>query len=599
VSILRGDERERAVEVRFTFEAVSAGRYVLPEIPVSVAGQPYLTEARLIEIGRSRNRDQVPFLVRWAGPQRPLYAGEARVYALEIYNVTEYIYPSSISMRSPQNAIFEEVQGLGSIEQYVVDGVTLYAIPVAVFMVTASEASDVELPAAEVATESLSATAEPRTITVRPLPEPVEATGAVGRFSYDVELEPSAVLPTETVTLRLRVSGSGNLHFLVPPEPDVVGFQVEREELGSSLTPTQSGYEGYRERRLTLRPQQSERYAIEPGEFVYFDPTRSEVVTDRPAAPEPTILDLSSPLSAAGEQSPVTLLTVDEIASLERRTWYDDPLAYGWLIPGLLFLVARRIWKRRDVSAVVLIVCGSLLLVHAASDRLPWDDIERGIRQYEARDLSDAVYSFERASRAVPSSPGVNYNLAVLYFKLGDIPRSVFAARESIRVAPVFGRARELLETVELSAGIDRSVPPPHLVHPDHMFVALAILVNAFFVGMALTRRRGRRGWVVIAGILVVLLAAGATTGLVTAAMRHNEQLGVVRGDVTLRRIPGSGADGWLPVRAGSAVRVVAGRDNYLLVRTVLGLEGWVEVRDLLWTGSPVSQLLRYRGYAL
>ncbi|MFW5689625.1 MAG: BatD family protein, partial [Spirochaetota bacterium] len=104
VSILTGSERQRAVEVRFTFEAEEAGRYVLPAVPVSVAGQPYLTNVRLIEIGERRNRARVPFLARWVGPERALHAGEARVFTLEIYNVPEYLYPSSVSVGAPQNA---------------------------------------------------------------------------------------------------------------------------------------------------------------------------------------------------------------------------------------------------------------------------------------------------------------------------------------------------------------------------------------------------------------------------------------------------------------------------------------------------------------
>ncbi|MFW5684460.1 MAG: hypothetical protein ACOC1I_06380, partial [Spirochaetota bacterium] len=96
-----------------------------------------------------------------------------------------------------------------------------------------------------------------------------------------------------------------------------------------------------------------------------------------------------------------------------------------------------------------------------------------------------------------------------------------------------------------------------------------------------------------------VILIAGSLSGLVVSALRYDEQVGVVRSDVTLRRIPGSDADGWLPVTAGSAVEVVAGNGGFLLVRTVVGLEGWLKLDELLWPGSPIYPVLRFRGYVL
>lgn len=598
VSILSGSERSRSVEVRFTFEATAAGRYVLPAVPVNVAGQPYLTSTRLLEIGERRDRSRVPFLARWVGPRSSLSTGEVRVFSLEIYNVTEYVYPSSISMGSPENAIFEEVQGLGSIEQYTVDGVTLYAIPVAVFMVTPSQAGSVELPEAEIQTETLSAVAPTRTIDVREIPAAVEDSGAIGRFSYDVEVEPTTVLLNEAMTLRLRVSGTGNLHYLALPEPQLTGFQIEDDTATSSVTPTSSGYEGYRERILTLRPSQSDRYAIEPGEFVFLDPGSNRVSRAQPPGPVVNVVDPAQPAGGEGESPAIELMSIDEIAAMERRIWYRDPLGYGWLVPGLLVFIGSRIFRRHHVSAMVLIVCASFLMTDAVSSRLPWEDIERGMRRYDEGDLSQAIYDFERASRSAGESPGINYNLSVLYFKTGDIPRAVYAVRETVRLAPFAGAPRDALKRIEQAAGIERSVPPPHLVHPDFFFFVVAILVNGLLVGMAFWGG-AKRGFTTIIGILAVVLILGSTLGLVLSAVRQGEQLGIVREDLTLRRIPGAEADGWLPVRSGSAVEVLARHENSLLVQTVLGLEGWVELEDVIWSESPLLSLVRYRGFAL
>lgn len=598
VSILSGSGRERAIEVRFTLEATRAGRYVLPSVPVSVAGQPYLTEPRLLEIGERRNRQRVPFLARWSGTGRSLYAGEASVFTLEIYNVPEYLYPSSITLDAPENAIMEEVQGLGSIDQYSIDDVSLYSIPVAVFMVTPSQAGTLVLPEATISTGELTAVAAPRSIEVRPLPGAVESSGAVGSFTYDVALEPASLLANETTRLSIRVSGTGNLHFLALPEPVIEGFRIEDDSRTSSLTPLQHGYEGWTERVLTLRPTDESTYRVEGGIFVSLDPVTSAISRQRAQLPAPTVLRANEPVAIEGQVTTLEPLDAAGIGAMERRSWYDDPLAYGWLVPGLLVFVATRIWKRRDAGAAMLVVCVGLLLTDAAADRLRWTDIDRGLARYRQGDLPSAIYAFEDAVRATPDSAAINYNLAVLHFKSGDTPRAAFAAREAVRLAPLQDLPRGLLATIERSKGIERSVAPPHLVHPDLFFLALAVLVNAFFAGAALTRGR-RRSATVIAGILLVLLIAGSATGLATSALCHEHQIAVVREGITLRRVPGVEADGWLAVESGSGVTVVATHGGSVLVRTDLGLEGWVSVTDLIWTGSPASMLARYRGFVL
>ena len=592
VSILTATGRQRAVEVRFVLEATDAGRYVLPPTEVRVAGQSYLTTPRLLTIGERRNRTSVPFLARWVGSDRSPFVGEAGVYSLEIYNVTDYLYPSSVSLGPAQNAIFEEIQGFGSIDQYTVDGVTLYAIPVAVFMVTPSEPGTMRLPEAEIVVDSLRAVAAARTIEVRELPAAVEQSGAVGAFAYTVNLEPMTLARTETAQLRVRVSGAGNLHFLAIPQPELTGFVVEREEYRSSIVATDRGYEGVTERVLTLRPTGTEGHEIVSPDLVYLNPDRDRVLRMSARTLSPAVLDPHQPVDASGEDLTIELLDRVQIASMERRIWYDDPVSYGWLVPGLLAFVASRIWKRRHVAAVVLMAFGALVLTDAYSDRLPWADIDRGLRRHEQGDTSGAISAFERALRAAPDSPGVNHNLSALYFQAGDVPRSIFAAREAIRFAPFSARSRALLETVEHWAGIHRTVPPPHLVHPDVFFFALALLVNGLFAGIAFTRGR-RRARCIIAGGLVLVLVVGALGGLVASAIVHERQLGVVLDDVTLRRIPGSGAAGWLPVESGAAVRVVARHQDSLLVQTVLGLEGWVDVQDILWPGIPSARTVR------
>jgi hypothetical protein len=86
--------------------------------------------------------------------------------------------------------------------------------------------------------------------------------------------------------------------------------------------------------------------------------------------------------------------------------------------------------------------------------------------------------------------------------------------------------------------------------------------------------------------------------GLAITARYFNEQLGVVRTEYDMRRIPESGADGWLVLPAGTAVEVMATQSGFALVQTALGLQGWIPIEELLWPENPMIDLIRYRGFA-
>jgi hypothetical protein len=69
--------------------------------------------------------------------------------------------------------------------------------------------------------------APPTGLEVKPLPsagKPTSFSGAIGRFSMDVAVEPSRVKPGEPVTMRVTVSGQGNL--------DAMGAPVLRDDAG-------------------------------------------------------------------------------------------------------------------------------------------------------------------------------------------------------------------------------------------------------------------------------------------------------------------------------------------------------------------------------
>ncbi|TVQ23930.1 MAG: hypothetical protein EA382_09015 [Spirochaetaceae bacterium] len=589
--------RGRAVEVRYVFEAVTPGRYVLPEVQLLVAGQVFRSSERVIEIGAGRARDAVPFLARWSEPPGPLVVGQTVSVALEIYNAADFVYPSAVSIGAVQGAIVEEVEGIGGIARRRVDGVTLHTIPVAVFLVTPTRAGTLTLPAADIAAGPLTARAAAVSVAVSQAPPEIDTTGAVGTFVHDVTVGSSSLATGDTTRVIQRVSGVGNLGFLELPAMRFEGLEVVERQVESVLVPVSGGYSGHVSESVVVRARTDGPYRISVDPFVWYDPARRSVVraTARAIAIEARSTRQLSVEGSVAE--PIALLSREEIAAVHRETWHENPLLFGWLVPGLLVLVVARIWKPRKPHVLLLIVA-SFALTDSLPQSLPWERIDRGLRLYDDGNLAMAIHEFEHASRSAPESAGIQYNLAVLYFIAGETARSVYAARESVRFAPDVAWSRELLARIEHASGLVRTVPPPHVAHPNIFFVTLVGAVNALLIAIGLFGRR-RRSLVILAWLVAGIVSAGSLAGLIVTTAHQNSQLAVLRSDYTMKRIPDVASDGWLEISRGSAVRVVSQHGGFVLVRTALELEGWIEVAEVLWVGNPAHDLVRYRSHDL
>ncbi len=117
---------------------------------------------------------------------------------------------------------------------------------------------------------------EPVAIDVKRLPSgaPASFSGAVG--SFDIEMQP---LPTTTIkansasTLRVRVSGSGNLTFVQSPKLELPNsFELYNVRTTESIRNESSGAVGYKEFEYPFIARAEGDYTIPEIEFSYFNP---------------------------------------------------------------------------------------------------------------------------------------------------------------------------------------------------------------------------------------------------------------------------------------------------------------------------------------
>jgi len=124
-------------------------------------------------------------------------------------------------------------------------------------------------------------TSDPITVTVNPLPAgPANFSGAVGRFDLRSSLTSTDVKENDAITLKLDVSGSGNIKLINPPTVKLpADFEVYDPKTQSNFKATNEGVNGNISFEYLFLPRYAGDYTIPPVDFVYFDPSTGRYTT--------------------------------------------------------------------------------------------------------------------------------------------------------------------------------------------------------------------------------------------------------------------------------------------------------------------------------
>ncbi len=119
-------------------------------------------------------------------------------------------------------------------------------------------------------------------IEVEPLPTPKPATfsGAVGKFTISGSLTPEQINANDAATLRLTVSGQGNMKLLKSPKINFPNdFEVYDPKETDKTQNTASGARGNKIFDYIVVPRHAGDYSIPPVAYTYFDPEKSQYIT--------------------------------------------------------------------------------------------------------------------------------------------------------------------------------------------------------------------------------------------------------------------------------------------------------------------------------
>lgn len=110
-------------------------------------------------------------------------------------------------------------------------------------------------------------------IVVQPLPDkPAGFSGGVGRFTIESSLDNKTPKTNDVVTLKIKISGTGNLNLVRQPEVTFpADFDTYEPQMTDNSELTVRGYEGSVEYEYTAVPRNPGEYDIAPVKFIYFD----------------------------------------------------------------------------------------------------------------------------------------------------------------------------------------------------------------------------------------------------------------------------------------------------------------------------------------
>ncbi|MDY6800947.1 MAG: BatD family protein [Bacteroidota bacterium] len=125
------------------------------------------------------------------------------------------------------------------------------------------------------------------TIQVEPLPNnrPYNFSGAVGDFKLTADIDKPQVNSNEAVTLRVKITGNGNLKYINPFDIDFpADFDVYDPKVIENIKHSENGAYGNKIFEYLMIPRRAGQYTIPKFSFAYFD-TKSNQYRQHSAGP--------------------------------------------------------------------------------------------------------------------------------------------------------------------------------------------------------------------------------------------------------------------------------------------------------------------------
>ena len=199
-------------------------------------------------------------------------------------------------------------------------------------------------------TVSAKVTSDPAYVQVRNLPtSPDGFYGGVGDLDFSASIDKTGAKTNEAITLKLTVSGSGNLRLIEAPKVDFPkDFEVYDPKTNENLKSTNSGLQGSKTFEYLVIPRYAGDYTIPAVTFSSFNPATGTYKTTTSKA-----FDLKIEQGTDDQNTTVTsAYNKEDVRFLGKDIRYIKQNQYKLRNVGQLVL-----WQSGFLVAVHLLVC--------------------------------------------------------------------------------------------------------------------------------------------------------------------------------------------------------------------------------------------------
>ena len=571
------------VEIRAVIRVDAPGFFELGPFFITSGGRRAETRPKKV-IGLEADEADRPYPVftAWRSVPETVWQGQTIPLVLEARNLASLALADTVSLSTAAGGLLEPAPGLGGIGTRPFEHEILYDVPMASWMWTLADTGRYSFPAVRLNISGMTRVTPGFTVDVRPLPDAVLDSGAVGRFRVDYSVEEGNHRLGDIVSVRVRVEGEGNLNVFNPPVPELTGASLVGQGSSSSFIPGPSGYEGWREERYDFQLEETGDLTLTLPGWNWMEPVGEGRI--RRSSPERSFITVAEALVDGKEGQDLELLGAEALGL--------SPAAFHWLnsywfllaLPGFLVLVVVFLLKSPaksvKTSAIGVIVLplllsatnmdGALVLrAAAAADSAVSGDWEAAGTAY--RSLLDET----------GEHPGLLHDLAIVEKELGRPDLAVGYMRRANVLRPGSALLKTDLARLEAALGLDSQIPLSPTFPLFFVFAFLLLMINLGFLAVALLlHRRDARTIILSLSVFLLLLGSVGLTFSVSALWTRPTAVVVDNSD-PLRKIPGPLATDWIQLPAGTAVSIVAAESGDYLVRTGFGLEGWLPGESL------------------
>jgi hypothetical protein len=315
-----------------------------------------------------------------------------------------------------------------------------------------------------------------------PANPPVSFNGAVGKFDMIANMNKTTTKTNEPVTLKIKLSGNGNLKLIDPIDlklpPDIEAFEPK---MNDDISISTNGIAGSRTFEYLIIPRFSGSYTIGPIEFTYFDTERNQYFTVKSETFNLTVEKGSGAeyRTAGGGKEELKVIGEDiRFIKKENSGFFKpgDSFFGSWLFyvftgaPALLFAFFFVYWRKRKDLYENESLMKSRRAEKIARQRLTLAKsyFDKGDKDKFFEELSRALWGYTGDKLHIPVSELTRDN-AALSLKSLNIKEEVIAALmdvidrcEYARFAPAsdenIGMGKMFEDSVAVLSGIEEQI---------------------------------------------------------------------------------------------------------------------------------------------